>query len=414
MNRDEQMKLDTGGRNILVLTVFLGLLAAMAPLATDMYLPSLPAMSGEFNAPASMVQLTLTMTMLGMAVGQIVIGPLSDKLGRKIPLIVGMAIFGLASAGCVFATNINAFLVCRLIQGAAGAAGVVVARAVARDIAKGPALTKLFAMLMMVNGLAPILAPVIGGQLLLFSGWRMIFVVLAGVGFILAICAMLFKESLPSEKRVSSIGGSFKSFGTMLTGKYFLGHCLMQCFSFGAFFAYISGSSFAFQNVYGVSAQAYSFIFGFLGVCIGIAGAIPARVAGRVSDVSILRWALVQALVGSIMVFIVCWFELPVYALTLALVVCISMISLFSSASFSLAMQTQGKNAGSASALLGFFSMISGGIMAPLVGIAGDHTAIPMAVIMMICEAGSLVIFYTMIRPYHVREEKMKKVAAEA
>lgn len=414
MNRDEQMKLDTGGRNVLLLTVFLGLLAAMAPLATDMYLPSLPAMSGEFNAPASMVQLTLTMTMVGMAVGQIVIGPLSDKLGRKVPLIVGMGIFGLASLGCVFTTNINAFLVCRLIQGAAGAAGVVVARAVARDIAKGPALTKLFAMLMMVNGLAPILAPVIGGQLLLFSSWRMIFVVLAGVGFILAVCAMLFKESLPSENRVSSIGGSFKSFKQMLSGKYFLGHCLMQCFSFGAFFAYISGSSFAFQNVYGVSAQAYSFIFGFLGVCIGIAGAVPARVAGRVSDVSLLRWSLIQALVGSILVFIVCWFELPVYALGLALVVCISMISIFSSASFSLAMQTQGKNAGSASALLGFFSMISGGIMAPLVGIAGDHTAIPMAVIMMICEAGSLVVFYTMIRPYHIREAKMKKVAAEA
>lgn len=188
----------------------------------------------------------------------------------------------------------------------------------------------------------------------------------------------------------------------------------MQCFSFGAFFAYISGSSFAFQNVYGVSAQAYSFIFGLLGVCIGIAGAVPARVAGRVSDVSLLRWSLVQALVGSILVFIVCWFELSVYALGLALVVCISMISIFSSASFSLAMQTQGKNAGSASALLGFFSMISGGLMAPLVGIAGDHTAIPMAVIMMICEAGSLVVFYTMIRPYHIREAKMKKVAAEA
>ncbi len=414
MNRDEQMKMDTGGRNMLRLTVFLGTLAAMAPLATDMYLPSLPSMSGEFNAPASLVQLTLTMTMLGMAVGQILIGPISDMVGRKIPLIIGMAIFGLASAGCVFTDNINAFLVFRLIQGAAGAAGVVVARAVARDIAKGPALTKLFATLMMVNGLAPILAPVIGGQLLLFSGWRMIFVVLAGVGIILAGCAILFNESLPSDNRVGSIAGSFKSFKTMLTGKYFLGHCLMQCFTFGAFFAYISGSSFAFQNVYGVSAQAYSLIFGFLGICIAIAGVIPARVAGRVSDVALLRWSLVQALVGSIFVFVVCWFELSVYALGLALVICISMISIFSSASFSLAMQSQGKNAGSASALLGFFSMISGGIMAPLVGIAGDHTAIPMAVIMMICEAGSVVVFYTMIKPCHRPDGKMKEAAAAA
>ncbi|MFA6848943.1 MAG: MFS transporter, partial [Selenomonadaceae bacterium] len=150
----------------LVLTVFLGALAALAPLSTDMYLPSLPLMSEEFGAATSVIQLTLTMTMAGMAIGQIFAGPISDMKGRRTPLIFGMFIFALSTMVCVFATTMNVFLVFRFIQGLAGAVGIVIARAIARDLYEGPQLTKLFSMLMMVNGLAPILAPVIGGEIL--------------------------------------------------------------------------------------------------------------------------------------------------------------------------------------------------------------------------------------------------------
>lgn len=385
----------------LVLTVFLGILAALAPLSIDMYLPSLPLMPEEFGVTTSVIQLTLTMTMAGMAIGQIFAGPISDMKGRRIPLIFGMLIFALSTLVCIFATSIHVFLVFRFIQGLAGAVGIVIARAIARDVCEGPQLTKLFSMLMLVNGLAPILAPVIGGEILVFTSWRGIFVLLMIIGLMLTVAAMLFKESLRPENRISGWGSTFKSFRALITNKYFLGHCLMQCFSFAAFFSYIAGSSFIFQNIYGVSAQEYSLIFGGIGIAIAITGVIPMRLAGRVADEKLLRWSLVQSFVGSLLIFTACWFNAPLAVLILSLLVVIPMIAIMGATSFSLAMRAHGKNAGSASALIGFFSMISGSIMAPLVGIAGSANPMPMAVIVLIGEAGALLFFYVMIMPSH-------------
>lgn len=401
-------------KSLLWLTIFLGTLAAMAPLSTDMYLPSLPFMPEEFGVGISVIQLTLTMTMAGMAIGQIFAGPISDMKGRRLPLVIGMGIFALSSLVCVFAESITVFLTFRFIQGLAGAAGIVIARAIARDICEGPQLTKFFSMLMLVNGLAPILAPVIGGQILLFTSWRGIFVFLTVIGCLLVGASLLFHETLAPEQRLQGIHSSFKSFGQLLTNRYFLGHCFMQCFAFAAFFAYISGSSFVFQNIYAVSAQTYSGIFGGIGICIALAGALPARLAGRVSDVSMLRWSLVQAFLGSLLIFGAFYCSAPLPLVILALIVTISMISIMGAASFSLAMQTQGKNAGSASAIIGFFSMISGGIMAPLVGIAGSHTAMPMAFIMVLGECGALVFFYLMIVPFHRSQARQKLHPREA
>ncbi len=395
------MTVEKKKRNQLILTVFLGVLAALAPLSTDMYLPSLPIMPEEFGVGTSLIQLTLTMTMAGMAIGQIFAGPISDMKGRRMPLILGMLIFAASTLVCVFATSIQVFLFFRFIQGLAGAVGIVIARAIARDVAEGPALTKLFSMLMLVNGLAPILAPVIGGEILLFTSWRGIFAFLVLIGLALTLSAVLFRESLPSENRIHSLAASFKSFGTLLSNRYFLGHCLMQCFTFGAFFAYISGSSFVFQNIYGVSAQEYSLIFGGIGCAIALAGGVPARFAGRISDVKLLRWSLLQAFIGSLLILLDCLVKAPLWAVILSLLIVIPMVSIMGAASFSLAMRAHGKNAGSASALIGFFSMISGGIMAPLVGIAGSANAMPMAIIMVIGEVGALFFFYTMIMPQH-------------
>ena len=387
------------------LTVFLGMLAALAPLSTDMYLPALPVMTDAFGIGTSVVQLTLTMTMAGMAIGQIFAGPISDRMGRRRPLIAGMLVFAMATMVCVFAESIWVFLLFRFIQGMAGAVGIVVARAIARDICEGAELTRFFAMLMLVNGLAPILAPVIGGQILLFTSWRGIFLLLAVIGTVLMAASIGFHESLLPENRIASIWKSFYSFGALLRDRYFFGNCLVQCFAFSAFFAYISGSSFVFQNIYHVSAQMYSAVFGGIGLCIALCGILPARLAGRVSDVRLLRWSLVQAFLGSVLVLACCWFAAPLGLLIAALIVTIPMISVMGAASFSLAMQTQGKNAGSASALIGFFSMISGGIMAPLVGMAGSANAMPMAFIMLLGEAGALVVFYWLILPVH-RGEK--------
>lgn len=189
-------------RMMLLLTIFLGMLAALAPLSTDMYLPALPEMTESFHVTPSMVQLTLTASMAGMAVGQIIAGPLSDENGRRRPLIIGMTVFTLATVVCIASPNIEIFLLFRFIQGFAGGTGIVIARAVARDVCKGPALTRFFSMLMMVNGIAPILSPVIGGQILRFAPWEGVFVLLVIVGVGLTAGAVIMNETLPVRRRV--------------------------------------------------------------------------------------------------------------------------------------------------------------------------------------------------------------------
>lgn len=283
------------------MTVFLGMLAAIAPLSTDMYLPALPSMMTAFGVTPSVIQLTLTASMAGMALGQIAVGPISDDKGRRLPLMVGMAVFTLSTVGCIWSPSIQVFLIFRLIQGCAGGAGIVLSRAIARDICKGSALTRLFAMLMLVNGIAPILAPVIGGQILRFAPWEGVFLFIAIVGLILTVSAGLMRETLPQRRRVSGgMAASMKSFTALFRQPYFMGHCIMQCFSFAAFFAYISGSSFVFQNVYGVSAQAFSLIFGINGVGLVINGAVTGRLTGRIADWKLLRFSLCLAAVGSL------------------------------------------------------------------------------------------------------------------
>ena len=357
------------------LTVFLGMMTAMAPLSTDMYLPSLPVMQADFGISASLVQMTLTMTMLGMALGQIFAGPVSDYYGRKKPLVIGMAAFTAATIGCVLAENIMAFLCFRFVMGFAGASGIVVSKAIARDVCEGPELTRFFAMLMMVNGLAPIIAPVIGGQILLFTTWRGVFVTLVAIGFVLLLATLAYKETLSPEKRLAGIRASFAKFPQLLKNRYFLGHCLLQCF-----------------------------VFGGIGVGLMVAGALPARLAGRVPDEKMLQTAMLISFFGSVLLFVGFWFEVGLAVILPILFFTITPLSVLGASSFSLALSRQGKNAGTASALLGFSSMILGGCMMPLVGIAGEHTAIPMCVMMIAGYGLGYIIYLLMIAPEHRKD----------
>ena len=380
-------------RWLLLMTVLLGMLAAIAPLSTDMYLPALPSMMTAFGVTPSVIQLTLTASMAGMALGQIAVGPISDDKGRRLPLMVGMAIFTLSTVGCIWSPSIQIFLIFRLIQGCAGGAGIVLSRAIARD---------LFAMLMLVNGIAPILAPVIGGQILRFAPWEGVFLFIAIVGLLLTVSAGLMRETLPQRRRVSGgMAASLNGFTALFRQPYFMGHCIMQCFAFAAFFAYISGSSFVFQNVYSVSAQAFSLIFGINGVGLMINGAVTGRLTGRIADWKLLRFSLFLAAVGSVALLAAFSTGMPLPVIMVLLFLTVSTLSMMSTSSFSMAMQDQGRSAGSASALIGFFSMISGAVMAPVVGIAGDHTAIPMGIVMVIGEIGALLTFYALIYPRH-------------
>ncbi|WP_199497475.1 multidrug effflux MFS transporter [Mitsuokella sp. AF21-1AC] len=385
-------------RQKLFLTVFLGIMTAMAPLSTDMYLPALPELGGDFGISASLTQLTLTMTMLGMAFGQIFMGPLSDRFGRKLPLLLGMLVFTAASAGACLSEHITAFLVFRFLQGFSGASGIVIARAIARDVAEGPELTRFFAILMLVNGLAPIAAPVVGGQILRFTSWRGIFAILVLVGIAQFVSTALYRETLKPAERLHSIGQSFAKFPQLLRDRYFLGHCLLQLFFFGSFFSYIGGSSFVFQNVYHVSAQAYSLIFGGIGAGLLVAGTVPARFAGRVPDEKLLAISLRIPLIGAVFLLVGFLFGAPIWYTLPVLFVTIVPLSIMGTASFSLALSRQGRNAGSASALLGFSQMILGGVMMPLTGIAGDSNPLPMAILMLAGYLLSELVYHLMIR----------------
>ena len=370
------------------LTIFLGVMTAIAPLSTDMYLPALPEVQEAFSVPTSLVQMTLTMTTLGMALGQILAGPLSDLLGRRRPLLIGMLVFVSATFG--------------FFAGFAGASGIVISRAIARDVCEGSELTRFFSVLMMVNGFAPIIAPVIGGQILLFANWRATFVLLTLIGVVLAGATLAYQETLPKEQRSENMMDSLKKFPRLLHDRYFLGHCLLQCFVFGAFFSYLSGSSFVFQNIYGVSPQGFSMIFAVIGTGLLLAGILPARLAGRVPDIVMLKYAVLVPLIGSSLLLIGFFVSAPLPVIFILLFITIIPLSVMGAASFSLALSRQGKNAGSASALIGCFSMLLGACMMPVVGIAGDYTAIPMGVIMLTCYGLGVFVFYRMIASAHV------------
>ena len=381
-----------------ILVVFLGMLTAITPLATDLYLPALPIMPGELNTTASNIQMTIGIMTFGVAVGQLFGGPISDTMGRKLPLIVGNLLCVISGIICAFAPSIEILLLGRFLQGLTGSVGVVIAKAIARDFASGQELTKLFALLMMVNGLAPVLAPLIGGQLLLFTTWRVIFVILAVFSAILLVGSLLFRESLPKEKRITGgVGVAVKNYITLIKDKPFLGQTLIQLFAFGGFFAYISGSSFVYQNIFNLSAQEFSYLFGINSCGIVLASAISSRVSNVITAKQLLTFSLWQLTIGSLLFLIAMIFEWSLIPVTTILFFTVCTVSLFGSASFSMAMTNYGKMAGSASAILGFASMFAAGIVSPLVGIGGDHTGIPMGITMLVCAVLSLLCLYGLV-----------------
>ena len=381
-----------------ILVVFLGMLTAITPLATDLYLPALPIMPGELNTTASNIQMTIGIMTFGVAVGQLFGGPISDTMGRKLPLIVGNLLCVISSIICAFAPSIEILLLGRFLQGLTGSVGVVIAKAIARDFASGQELTKLFALLMMVNGLAPVLAPLIGGQLLLFTTWRVIFVILAVFSAILLVGSLLFRESLQKEKRITGgVGVAVKNYITLIKDKPFLGQTLIQLFAFGGFFAYISGSSFVYQNIFNLSAQEFSYLFGINSCGIVLASAISSRVSNVITAKQLLTFSLWQLTIGSLLFLIAMIFEWSLIPVTTILFFTVCTVSLFGSASFSMAMTNYGKMAGSASAILGFASMFAAGIVSPLVGIGGDHTGVPMGITMLVCAVLSLLCLYGLV-----------------
>lgn len=233
----------------------LGSLVAFGPLSLDMYLPALPLLSEDMQTSTSMVQLSLTACLVGLSVGQLFAGPISDVRGRRIPLLIGLLIYAVSSMLCAVAPSIWTFVLLRFVQGLAGAAGIVIARAMVRDMYEGSEMTKFFALLMLVNGVAPIAAPIFGSQLLHFTTWEGVFVVLCLIGVMMFFVVMFgLPETLPLERRSKAgITHTLSTFGRLIKDRTFMGYAMAQGLITAAMFAYIAGSPFVLQDIFGVS-----------------------------------------------------------------------------------------------------------------------------------------------------------------
>ena len=376
------------GTSRLSYAIVLGLLAALGPLCTDLYLPALPSLGNEFAASTATVQLSLTAGLIGLGAGQLIFGPLSDTQGRRRPLLISLLILLLASLWCAFAPDIPQLIAARFLQGAAGAGGAVLSRAIARDLYSGYELTRFFALLMLINGLAPILAPVMGGVLLQTMDWRGIFLALSAIAIVLlALSAWRLQETLPPERRITGGAGKLlQSIGTLLTQREFMGLCLTQAFVGAGLFAYIGASPFVFQEIYQLSPQAFSLCFAINGVGMVIAAQIAAYLSRKKGEVAVLKMALRIAVAAALVLLVVCALRAPLPIIMLPLFVTIAMIGLIGPCASTLAMQGQGHLAGSASALIGMSMFMLGAISTPLTGINGT-SALSMALAIFICYA---------------------------
>ncbi|MBL1081044.1 multidrug effflux MFS transporter [Streptomyces actinomycinicus] len=393
-------------RTGLLVTFVLGGLTATPPLAMDMYLPALPEVTRSLHAPAATVQLSLTACLLGMALGQLVVGPMSDRWGRRRPLLAGLAVYVLATALCAVAPNVEALVAFRLAQGLAGAAGIVIARAVVRDLYDGVAMARYFSTLMLISGLAPIVAPLVGGQILRVTDWQGVFLVLTAVGAVLAALVWLrLPETLPpSERHSGGVGEALRAMRGLLADPPFTGYVLAGGFAFAVLFAYISASPFVVQEIYGASPQTFSLLFGLNSVGLMIAGQVNGRVlVGRVRLDRVLGTGLgviVLAATALLLMTSGVLGEVGLAPIAAALFVLMSAMGITLPNAQSLALLRTRHAAGSASALLGTSSFLVGAVVSPLVGVAGEDTAVPMAVVQL---AGALVAtacFVGLCRPW--------------
>lgn len=386
--------------NKLWMVLILGGLTAFGPLSMDMYLPGLPTVTRDFDTTASLAQLSITATLIGLAIGQLVFGPLSDIKGRKRPLLVTLTTYAIASILAVFSGNIWVFIGLRFIQGVSAAAGIVIARASSRDMYTGKDLTKFIAMLALVNGAAPILAPLFGGIVLNFASWRFVFVILFAIGFVMLLAVTFaLPETLPEkDRKQGGLTETVQTFGTLLKDRVFIGIALAQAFASMSMFSYISGSPFVLQNIYEVTPFQFSMIFAMNGIGIIIAAQLTGKLSSKIDEMHLLKWGVSISFTGGLLLIATVLFTLPIWTLLLALFLVVSSVGIVNTTSFSLGMQRQGKMAGSASAFLGILPFAGGGIVAPLVGIAGDYTAVPMAVIILISSTMAFTIYHVLIK----------------
>lgn len=377
------------------LFVLLGGLTAFGPLSIDMYLPALPAISRDLVSSESLIQLTLTACLIGLALGQLVAGPVSDSLGRRRPLLVGVAIYVVASLLCALAPSAILLVALRLVQGLAGAAGIVVARAIVRDMYSGVAAARYFSRLILVMGVAPILAPVLGGQVLRFSSWHGIFVMLALITALLFLASLVWlPETLPAtRRREGSLRGTGRTFRLVGRDTRFIGYAVSAGLAFGAMFAYISGSPFVLQGIFHISPQTFSLVFGINALGFVITSQINGSLVSRIAPARLLMGGLIGTAVAGLAVLAVLLAGLGLGALLPPLFVLVSSIGFVIPNATALALSRHAEAAGTGSALLGVIQSGIAAVGAPLVGIAGIASAVPMGTVIAVAGVGAILAY---------------------
>jgi MFS transporter, DHA1 family, multidrug resistance protein len=380
-------------RFALLLAVF----CALGPFTVDMYLSSFPQIMKFFGTNASMVQASLTSALIGLSIGQIVVGPLSDVHGRRKPLLFSMILFLFSSFGCALAPNVTIFIILRFVQGFSASAGLVIARAIVRDLYNGVELTKFFALLTTITSVTPLISPLAGSAVISFTSWIGVFILTGIVGIYLTIMTFWkVKETLSFEQRVSSnFQELLKNYKSLLLDRKFIGYGLASGVLYGGCFAYISGSPFIYQKIYGVSPQIFSILFALNGISLMLGAQLVKRLAGRIASHNIFAIGLLSSLIASLAVLFVVLAHCPLSLLVISLFVFNASLGIVGPTSFTLAIESQGHIAGSASALLGILPFLLGSITSPLVGMAGEYSAIPLGVIIFITSL--LAVFFNVV-----------------
>nr|WP_240052001.1 multidrug effflux MFS transporter [Bacteroides salyersiae] len=369
--------------------VFAALLSAFGPFMTDLYLPAFPELMEYFGTTTSLIQLSLTFGVIGLAAGQLVIGPLSDKYGRRRPLILSLTVFVVSTLICLLCRDVITFICFRLLQGIAAAGGVVISRSIAVDLYEGKEFTRFFAMLSAVQGLAPIVAPIAGGLLLGITDWRGIFAVLLLIGVAILAAAFRFRESLPEERRqTGSVLATFANFRSVLGNKHFVCYMLIQSFAMGVLFAYISSSPFIFQTEYGLTPVMYSVCFAFNGLAIMTGNLIVPRFGSEERALGIGACCL---LIASLVLAVCLMGGWSVVAIEIGFLVLLFCVGMVLPTSTSLALALERKNSGNASAMLGFFQFTFAGLVAPLVGLGEVSVATSWVIVIASCATCGLV-----------------------
>lgn len=358
-------------------------LTAIGPLTIDLYLAAFPEITTELRTTAASVQLTITATLAGLALGQLLIGSVSDAFGRRPPLIAALSVYVVASAAIMAAPSVEVLAGLRFVQGFAASAGMVVSMAIVRDRYEGVAMGKVMARLMLVVGLAPILAPTIGAQLLRLGSWRLMFGVLAGFGvLLLALVLFVLRESLPADRRrTGGMRAALHSYRGLVTDRPFMGLALLSGFYIAALFTYVSSSTFVFQEGFDLNPQEFGFIFGAGSLAITIGSQVNGFLVGRVSSERILTVTVAVGVVLSAALVAVALAGGGLVPLVALLVPILGTAGFVFPSVPAIALAANGHRAGSAAALLGSMQFGIGALIAPITGLFGQ-TALAMAVVM--------------------------------